>query len=53
MKDNIKRTIGTVKKKLVIVNGTTGVGKTAVCRILYKKIQRHGLKLEKKEEFRI
>ncbi len=29
-----------MKKKLIIVNGTMGVGKTAVCRSLYKKIQR-------------
>lgn len=29
-----------MRKKLIIVNGTMGVGKTAVCRSLYKKIQR-------------
>ncbi len=29
-----------MKKKFIIVNGTMGVGKTAVCRSLYKKIHR-------------
>lgn len=29
-----------MRKKLIIINGTIGVGNTAVCSSLYKKIQR-------------
>ncbi len=32
--------MSTMKKKLIIVNGTSGVGKTAVCKSLHKKIQK-------------
>ena len=27
-----------MKKKLIIVNGVMGVGKTSVCRMLYKEL---------------